>query len=181
MYRLLKNRANLDSYLSDPYEFVAARPDDGDFVAAPDDGQEMPDVEQQALILAAEERREMVLHGYDHIELGGAPGDANVYVLIGLDHGAGVPSAETWEWTRTNIAAFAGKNEGLIPSLGYYLSDAQLRYWVIAGPGVESRALDFLVFSGSRVIDRRDGGSLDAPLDELLQYEYQPDSGTSTP
>lgn len=174
IYRLLKNRSNLASYLSNAREFVYSRPDDGDFVVVPDNGEEMPNSEREALILASEERRQTVLHAYDHIELGGAPGDANVFVLIGLDREARAPSAETWEWARSNIAAFADKNEGIIPAVGYYLSEAQLRYWVVAGPKVEPRALDFLSFSGSRVIDRRDGGSLDATLDELLEYEYKP-------
>jgi hypothetical protein len=123
----------------------------------------------------------MILQAYNHIELGGAQGDGNVYVLLGTDVESGLPTRESWDWAYDNLAAFAANNDGVVPSFGYYLSEAQLCYWAIAGPDVDRRALDYLAGSGSRVIDRTDGGPLNMSLDELVTYEYRPeysDDGT---
>lgn len=178
IYRLLKNPENLASYLEAPAQFVDTYPDDSDYLFGPP-GDSFPEIEREALILAAQQRPLMVQQAFDQVELGAGPGDGFASLLVGFDRVTGDSAGDTWAWVHKNLTAYAAYNEGIVPAVGYYVTDAQLRYAVIAGPGVSRREMDFLVGTGTRVFDYTDGSVIDRSLADLLDSEREYRRGRS--
>jgi len=148
---LLEDKGRLERYLSEPEGFIGKW------------AEEMTLEEREALVRVAGEQPDLVRNAFDSVELGGARGDGNTYILIGLDRERNLPDRKGWEWLGRQLGRFASRN-GFLPSCGYYVTEAQSCQRIILGPGVTDRERDFLQFSGHEVIDRRDGGLLEERL-----------------
>lgn len=118
---------------------------------------EIPDREYNALLRAAAEKQDQIVHTVNDIELGASSkiGDGNTYILIGFDRETMQPDKEGLKWYIDNIRSFVNQN-GSFPAFGYYITEALLRYNVIVGPGVSQREVDYLIFQGHVVSDYRD-------------------------
>jgi len=156
---LLEDVGGLEGYLSDPERFIRKWA-----------GGMTPE-EREALVRVAREQPALVRNAFDSVELGGARGDGNTYILIGLDRKRNLPDQKGWEWLGSQMEGFVARN-GFLPSCGYYVTEAQSCQRIILGPGVTDRERDFLQFSGHELIDKRDGG--------LLEEQLRPPAGSYT-
>ena len=165
---LLEDELTLEAYLANSEAFV-------DSVLQ---GQEEPidEAERAALIQAAADKPDLITNTFDSVSLGRSQqGDGNTYILIGTDPETNLLSSAGLEWYQANIEAFVALN-GFLPAFGHYVTEASLRYRVIAGPDVSPRAMRYLTFGGNVVVDRRDGQPFDysvAELDDIAAGEAE--------
>jgi hypothetical protein len=157
---LLEDQPNLKQYLSEP----------GSFIKAQAEGL-IQDEEAKALVTLANEQPDLVRYSFNVVEIGGADGDGNTYILIGIDPDKNLPSPEGLQWLQKGIDGFVNAN-GFLPSFGWYLTEAQTCRRVIAGPGVSDRDISYLQFMGHDITDQRQSGSLNE-----LQFKPAPHPG----
>lgn len=141
---ILEDRRQLMTYLDQPEGYVAQR------------GTELSDLEKRAFIRAARDKRDLIGHAFDCVELGRGRGDGNLYVLIGWAADGQLPHEGGVAWFWSQLPQFVADNQ-FVPGFGWYITEARMRYHIILGPGVTDREREFLRFFGHHIIDRRDG------------------------
>jgi hypothetical protein len=144
---VLESRESLENYLNNPAGFMEGLQAD------------MKPLEVEVFQRAAKEKADAVLRAFDNAELGRARGDGNTYILMAVDLDKNLPDPRSLEWTLNQLPIFVEQN-GFLPAFGCFVTQAQLNFHVVLAPNVGDRERDFLMFYGSRIIDRRDGNPI---------------------
>ena len=139
---LLDSPEQLDSFISDPENFIAENTPEGE---------DLPEAEGSALLSVAADKPELLAAALDCVELGAAKGDGNVYILIGVDPETGRPKQEWIGWALGEAEAHYDRT-GSWPAYGHFPTDARLRYHVVLGPGTTDRERRYLEFFGNVIM-----------------------------